>query len=82
VRVRVLASDVSLAREPGLSTIQNLLPAEVEAIVEEGPGSVLVQLRVGEAQLLALVTARALAALAIAPGERLWAQVKSVAVLA
>lgn len=82
VRVRVLASDVSLARDPGQSTIQNLLSAEVEAIVEEGPGSVLVQLRVGEAQLLALVTARALAALAIAPGERLWAQVKSVALLA
>ena len=83
VRVRVLARDVSLAMEkPGPSSIQNLLPAQVDAIADDDhPGLVLVRLLVGESRLVARVTARAVANLGIEPGQMLWAQVKSVALL-
>lgn len=83
VRVRVLARDVSLAvQKPGPSSIQNLLPARVDAIGDDDhPGLVLVRLQVGESRLMARVTARAVANLGIEPGQSLWAQVKSVALL-
>jgi len=83
VRVRVLARDVSLARQRSEgSSIQNQLPGTVDALAEdEHLGLALVWLRVGDSLLLARVTRRAVAELAIAPGQAVWAQVKSVALL-
>lgn len=83
VRVRVLARDVSLAREhPGPSSIQNLFEGVVDAIGDDAhPALALVRVRVGASMLLARVTRRAAAALALAAGEPLWVQVKSVALL-
>jgi molybdate transport system ATP-binding protein len=80
-RVRVLASDVSLAREqPGKSSIQNLLPGHIDRIaIDEHPGLALVRVQVGTATLLARVTQRALAELALQEGAAVWVQVKSVA---
>jgi molybdate transport system ATP-binding protein len=82
VRVRVLARDVSLAREPGESSIQNLVRGTVEALGEDAhPGLVLVKLRVGKVFLLARITRRAAAALGVQPGAAFWVQVKAVALL-
>jgi molybdate transport system ATP-binding protein len=82
VRVRVLARDVSLAEDPGTSSIQNVLRGEVDAIEDdEHPGLALVRVYVGESALLARLTKRAAASLRIAPGRALWVQVKSVALM-
>lgn len=82
VRVRVLARDVSLAREPGISSIQNVLRGQVDAIADdEHLGLVLVRVRVGQGVLLARLTRRAVAALDISAGCDVWVQVKSVALL-
>lgn len=82
VRVRVLARDVSLAAQPGASSIQNQLPGVVEAVGDdEHPALALVQVRVGAALLLARLTRRSAEQLGVAPGQRLWVQVKSVALL-
>ena len=83
VRVRVLARDVSVALAlPEGSSIQNVLPCTVRAIVPGVHGSqALVQLACGETLLLARITARAVDALGLAPGSAVWAQVKSAALV-
>ena len=82
VRVRVLARDVSLAEQPGTSSIQNQLRGVVEAVGDDDhPALALVQVRVGAALLLARLTRRSAEQLGVAPGQRLWVQVKSVALL-
>ncbi|MFO6421397.1 molybdenum ABC transporter ATP-binding protein [Hylemonella sp. W303a] len=83
VRLRVLARDVSLALvEPQQTSIQNLLPAVVDAIVPDAHASqVLVRLRCGESVLLARITRRACEALGLGPGLAVWAQVKSAALV-
>jgi len=82
-RVRVLARDVSVACvRPGPSSIQNVLPGVIDAMVdEEIPGTVLARIRVGRAVLVARMTKRAAVTLALGPGRQVWAQVKSVALL-
>ena len=86
VRLRVLARDVSLLTAaplpPQHTSIQNHLPCTIEAMSpDQHPSQVLVQARVGGSVLLVRVTARALHALALAPGQAAWLQVKSVALL-
>jgi molybdate transport system ATP-binding protein len=83
VRVRVLARDVSIVREPPhASSIQNVLPCRVRAIAAAGhPSQVTVQLACGASLLLARVTARAIDQLKIAVGDPVWAQVKSAALV-
>jgi molybdate transport system ATP-binding protein len=83
VRVRVLARDVSLATQaPQGTSIQNLLPCTVRSVVPGGhPSQCLVQLAWGDALLLARITARAVDALALGPGQQVWAQVKSAALV-
>ena len=83
VRLRVLARDVSIATvQPHGSSIQNILPAVVESWAPDThPSQVMVQLRCGGSILLARITARSADSLALAPGQRVWAQVKSVALV-
>ena len=84
VRLRIRASDVSLAtEEPRATSIQNLLPCTIEAVAADAhPSQALLRLRAGDAMLLARVTARAVEALGLRPGLAAWAQVKSVALIA
>jgi molybdate transport system ATP-binding protein len=84
VRLRVLARDVSLARAAQTGTsIVNQLRGTVEAIAEDRhPALVLVRVRVGGAPLLARLTRRSAHALELAPGLPVWAQVKTVALMA
>ena len=82
VRVRVLARDVSLANEPGTSSIQNVLRGQVDAIGDdEHPGLALVRVRVGQTMLLAKLTKRAVAALGLVVDQGVWVQIKSVALM-
>ncbi len=82
LRLRVQARDVSLALSPLADTsILNVLPATVRSLADDGPAQVLVALDAGGAALLARVTRKSARALALAPGRRVFAQVKGVAVL-
>lgn len=83
VRLWVLARDVSLATSaPVNSSIQNQLQGRLEAIeADRQPGQALVRIRVAETLLLARVTQRALAQLELQPGDHLWLQVKSAALM-
>jgi molybdate transport system ATP-binding protein len=85
LRCRIHASDVSLALAAhGDSSILNTFPAHVRAVVAtDTPGHVLAQLALpDDTLLLARITERSRAALGIAPGMSVVAQVKSVALLA
>lgn len=83
VRLRVLARDVSLTiEEPRHTSIQNHLPCVIDSVVPDAhPSQVLVRLRCGESVLLARVTHRSLHSLGLQPGNVVWAQVKSVAIV-
>ncbi len=83
VRVRILARDVSIAGEPITGTsILNTLSATVTALGDDGhPALRLVQLSAGGVPLLARVTCRSAAALALVPGLSVWAQIKAVALI-
>jgi molybdate transport system ATP-binding protein len=90
VRVRVLARDVSLARDPpGRSSILNVLAARVEEVRDQGPDRVSVRLSLGagptgpqtRGALLARITRRSRDALGIAPGVTVYAMIKSVALV-
>lgn len=82
VRLRVLARDVSLTleRQSGTS-ILNIFPACVTALVGEGPAEVMVRLEASGVPILSRVTRRSAVALGLEPGSEVWAQVKGVAVL-
>lgn len=83
LRFRVHARDVSLAltRAEG-SSITNLLPARVEAVAAaQSPAHVLVRLDADGTPLLARITRRSADQLGVAPGQALWAQIKTVALL-
>jgi molybdate transport system ATP-binding protein len=82
VRVRILARDVSLAVQPGHTSIQNVMRGRVDAIGDDThPGLMLVRLHIGEASVLAQLTRRAAADLGVAPGQEIWVQMKSVALM-
>ena len=57
------------------------LPATVTGIADDGPAQLLVALDLGQDRLLARITRKSARALQVAVGERLYAQVKSVAIL-
>jgi molybdate transport system ATP-binding protein len=84
VRVRVLARDVSLARTaPERTSIQNVLEGRIDEVADDQhPSSALVRIRIGRSLLVARLTKRAVSELEVAPGQEVWVQVKSVALLA
>ena len=79
LRIRIAAQDVILSRSrtEGLSAL-NILHATISAM-RSGPDGVLIQLSLGSDHLLARVTARSATALDLAPGQPIFAIVKSVA---
>ena len=83
LRFRIHARDVSLADHQVEGTsIQNLLPATVTEVVgADSPAHVLVGLDAGGTALIARITRRAAEQLVLRPGRRMWAQIKSVALL-
>lgn len=82
IRVRILARDVSLSlSEATDSSIVNRLPARITQLSDSGDASVTVQLKVGSQTLLARLTRRSVAELSLQPGQNVWAQIKSTALL-
>jgi molybdate transport system ATP-binding protein len=81
-RLRLLARDVSLALErPRATSILNVIPARVIDIGEADGPLPLVRLDAGGTVLLSRITRRSLQQLEIRPGLRVYAQIKSVALL-
>jgi len=80
VRIRIDADDVMLAlsRPEGVSA-NNILPATIAAIREDGPNAD-VQLALQDALLVARITRRSVERLALKPGGRVFALIKSVTV--
>lgn len=83
-RLRVVAGDVSLAREPpGPSSILNILSARILEGRAIGPNEMLAVLGLGAdgagARLLARLTRRSWEHLQLADGTRVYAQIKAVA---
>lgn len=83
VRVRILARDVSVAREPVIgNSMLNTLPAQVLSLGEDAhPALALVKLQVGRAAVLARLTHRSADQLGLTPGLPVWIQIKAVALL-
>ncbi len=83
VRINVLARDVSLTRSTSEdSSILNRIHVEVtEIVIDEALPVALVRLKFGDDYLIARVTRKSCYQLNLAVGDRLWAQIKSVAVL-
>jgi molybdate transport system ATP-binding protein len=84
VRARVLARDVSIATTaPHGSSISNILEARIAEIRDEGLDKVNIRLSIGdEYVLLARITRRSRDQLGLAVGMEVFAQVKSVALIA
>ena len=82
IRVRILACDVAInLSAPQDSSVLNCLPAQVlDVSADPHPGHVLVRLAVGSATLLSRITRRSLERLALQPGMRVYALVKSVGI--
>jgi len=86
-RVRIAATDVSLALEPpSRTTIVNILPARVTALEPLDEAQINVLLTIGHhdgaPRLLARVTRRAQRVLGFRPGQDLYAQVKAASLVA
>ena len=83
VRVRILARDISIAREKIEHTsIQNILPARITTLGNDThPALALVRMNVGTAPLIARLTKRSAAQLDLREGMAVWAQIKAVALI-
>lgn len=84
VRARVLARDVSIATAaPHGSSISNILAARIAGIRDEGPDRVVLRLTVGSEHIvLSRITRRSRDQLGLVQGMEVFAQVKSVALIA
>jgi molybdate transport system ATP-binding protein len=79
VRARIRARDVALALErPRAASIQNVIPAVVRSIGNEFGALVEVSIAAGSTLIVARVTRKAVAELALEPGSAVFALVKAV----
>jgi molybdate transport system ATP-binding protein len=83
LRVRVHARDVSvvLARVEGSSINNQIAATVVEVAPADAPAYAMLRLDAGGVTLLARVTRRSADRLGLAPGQAVWAQIKSAALL-
>jgi molybdate transport system ATP-binding protein len=83
LRIRIRANDVSLCRvKPEQSTILNIVPAVIDRMPIAESASVLVRLMLGSERIVARVTQRSVRELDLKPGDKVFAQIKSVTVRA
>jgi molybdate transport system ATP-binding protein len=81
-RVRIPARDVSICRQrPSDSSILNILSVTLEEIEQTAHARVLLRLALGEQHLLARITRKSASQLGLQAGDRLYAQIKSAALL-
>ena len=83
VRVRILARDVSLAlAHQEHTSIVNLMQGKVEEIADDAhPAQSLVRVEVGGTPIVSRLTKRSAAALGLSPGQPVWVQIKTVALI-
>ena len=82
VRLRVSARDVSLTQELQTDTsILNIFSATVDEIVPEGRSQVMVRLKIKDVSMLSCITRKSAELLDLNPGKKVYAQIKSVALL-
>lgn len=80
VRLRVLARDVSITLHPQSETsILNIFPAVVQELTADGGAQALVRLDLSGTSLLARITRKSAALLALHPGKHVYVQIKAVA---
>lgn len=81
-RLRIPARDVSVCRQkPADSSILNILPVTLSEMENDGASRVLLRLQLGSQFLLARITRKSAASLQLQVGDRLFAQIKSAALL-
>ncbi len=82
-RVRVLARDISLAssRHNDSSIVNLLLATVVEMSADSHPAMTLVKLKVQQSILIARITRRSASHLDLKTGDKIWAQIKSAALI-
>ena len=82
LRIQIPARDVSIARSKAEdSSILNIIPCQVDEIEHNAGGKVLVRLRLGEQFFLSRLTRKSIDRLQLAKGDKVYAQIKSVALL-
>jgi molybdate transport system ATP-binding protein len=82
VRLRIAAHDVSLTLEKQTGTsIQNIFPVTVQEIEEENQSQCLVKVSLADNPILSRITKKSIQELNIEPGKKMFAQIKTVAVL-
>ncbi|HWU99316.1 MAG TPA: molybdenum ABC transporter ATP-binding protein [Oxalicibacterium sp.] len=82
VRIRIQARDVSLSRTPQRDTsILNIVETTVTEFVDDGAGQVMVGLDANGTRLLARITRKSCATMNLAPGNRVYAHIKGIAIL-
>jgi molybdate transport system ATP-binding protein len=82
IRLRLPARDISLCRtRPEQTSILNILEGTITDIEAGQASRVLVRIQVGTQFMLARVTRKSIDELSLSAGERVYAQVKSVALL-
>lgn len=83
VRVRILARDVSLSlTHTKHASIINLLPGKIEAVIDDlHPAQSLAKVDVGGTPIVSRLTKRSAAILGLSPGQSIWVQIKTVALI-
>ena len=82
VRLQVLARDVSITLEPQKNTsILNIIPVTIDAIVKESKSQMTVRLIADETALLSRTTCKSAYNLNLKEGDKVYAQVKTAALL-
>jgi len=82
IRVKIPARDVSLSRQRHSSSIINVIETTISSIMDPGDGpTAMVKLSCGEQHLLTRITRKSLKELALRPGEKVFAQIKGVALM-
>lgn len=83
VRLQLAARDVSLTLErQSRTSIQNIFPATVDQITPEGEAQTTVRLMVADVPILSRITRKSAVELGLESGKSVYAQVKSVTLLA
>ncbi|MEM0955017.1 MAG: molybdenum ABC transporter ATP-binding protein [Pseudomonadota bacterium] len=82
VRLRLPARDVSLCHDaPKATSILNVLSVKVAEVQADAGNRLLVRLALGDQYLLARITRKSLDSLGLRVGDRLYAQIKSTALI-
>lgn len=82
LRIRILAKDVSIALDfRNTSSILNVLPATIDEMQAHGKGSMMVRLNIGGVPVLSRITQKSHHLLGIKKGDRVFAEIKSVALV-